>query len=103
MLTVYNLIFLGIKSSSDIGINVSLCELSIKCEVQDKNIMTDEFYNTKNDPYPLFCAKCEDHLSPDLTPELICKTMSAYPKLIERDLSPIPKQIHSPPYSLLSK
>lgn len=97
------LTFLDTKSSSDIGINVSLCEL--KCEVQDKNIMTDEFYNVKDDPHPLFCAKCEAHLPPDLTPEKICKTMSAYPKLIERDFSPLspPKKIYSPSCSVLSK
>lgn len=101
---LYELIFLGTKSSSDIGINVSLCdiELSTKCEIQDKSTITDEFYNMKDDPHPLFCAKCEAHLPPDLTPEKICKTMSAYPKLIERDLSP-PKKIYSPQCSLPSK
>ncbi|XP_070518536.1 putative leucine-rich repeat-containing protein DDB_G0290503 isoform X2 [Cardiocondyla obscurior] len=85
------------KSTSDIGINVSLCDLALKpkCEVEDKCIMTDEFYNIKHDPHPLFCAKCEDHLPPDLTLEKICRTMNTYPKLIEKDLSPV-KRIHSP-------
>lgn len=91
----------SIKSTSDIGINVSLCnESSVKCEVRDQNIMTDEFYHTKNDPYPLFCEKCEAHLSPELTPEKIFKTMVACPKLIEKDLPPSPKKIYSPPCSL---
>lgn len=90
---------IGTKSSSDIGINVSLCDNqpSTKCEVQDKNIMTDEFYNMKDDPHPLFCAKCETHLSPDETPEEIYKTMTAYPKLIENLSSSPPKKIYSPP------
>lgn len=98
-------ILIGTKSSSDIGINVSLCdnELSTKREVQDKSILTDEFYNMKDDPHPLFCAKCEAHLPPDITPEKIYKTMSTYPKLIEKDLSPLPKKIYSPPCSLPSK
>jgi len=65
--------------------------------------MTDEFYHTKNDPHPLFCEKCEAHLSPELTPEKIFKTMVACPKLIEKDLPPSPKKIYSPPCSLPSK
>lgn len=65
--------------------------------------MTDEFYHMKNDPHPLFCAKCEAHLSPELTPEKIFKTMVACPKLIEKDLPPSPKKIYSPPCSLSSK
>ncbi|KYQ47177.1 hypothetical protein ALC60_13809 [Trachymyrmex zeteki] len=95
---------ISIKSTSDIGINVSLCniESSVKCEVRDQNIMTDEFYHMKNDPHPLFCAKCEAHLSPELTPEKIFKTMVACPKLIEKDLPPSPKKIYSPPCSLSS-
>ncbi|EFN67165.1 hypothetical protein EAG_09036 [Camponotus floridanus] len=74
------------KSNSDIGINVSLCdsELSMK-SVQEKSIMTDEFYNIKDDPHPLFCAKCESRLPLALTPEKICKTMCSYPELIEKD------------------
>ncbi|KYN42881.1 hypothetical protein ALC56_02684 [Trachymyrmex septentrionalis] len=95
-------IIIGIKSTSDIGINVSLCNIepSVKCEVRDQNIMTDEFYHTKNDPHPLFCEKCEAHLPSELTPEKIFKTMIACPKLIEKDLPPSPKKIYSPPCSL---
>jgi len=102
---LYELIFIDTKSSSDIGINVSLCniESSVKREVQNKSIMTDEFYNMKDDPHPLFCAKCEAHLPPDLTPEKIYKTMTTYPKLIEKDLSPLSKKIYSPSCSLPSK
>ncbi|XP_018337044.1 PREDICTED: uncharacterized protein LOC108745405 [Trachymyrmex septentrionalis] len=93
---------ISIKSTSDIGINVSLCNIepSVKCEVRDQNIMTDEFYHTKNDPHPLFCEKCEAHLPSELTPEKIFKTMIACPKLIEKDLPPSPKKIYSPPCSL---
>ncbi|KYN04418.1 hypothetical protein ALC62_04642 [Cyphomyrmex costatus] len=92
------------KSTSDIGINVSLCDIesNVKSKVQDKCIMTDEFYHTKNDPHPLFCAKCETHLPPELTPEKIYKAMITYPKLIEKDLPPSPKKIYSPPCSLPS-
>ncbi|XP_012217521.2 uncharacterized protein [Linepithema humile] len=83
------------KSTADVGINVSLCDsvLNTKSEVQDKSIMTDKFYNTKDDPYPLFCAKCEAHLSPTITPEKICRTMSTYPELINENIFSPPKKI----------
>ncbi|XP_072753727.1 uncharacterized protein [Anoplolepis gracilipes] len=76
---------LDTKSSSDIGINVSLCdnELNAKPEVQEKGIMTDEFYNIKDDL--LVCAKCESDLPLALTPEKICKTMCTYPDSTNRN------------------
>lgn len=78
-----------VKSNADIGINVSLCDNGLNAKpmqhVQEKSIMTDEFYNTKDDPYPLFCAKCESRLPLALTPEKICKTMCTYPELIEKN------------------
>ncbi|XP_011332737.1 uncharacterized protein LOC105276645 isoform X2 [Ooceraea biroi] len=76
---------IGIQSTSDIGVNTSLCELNAqsKCETQDKNIMTDEFYNTANYPCPLFCAQCKVHLPQDRMTEKIYKTMNTYPKLID--------------------
>ncbi|XP_032670471.1 uncharacterized protein MAL13P1.304-like isoform X2 [Odontomachus brunneus] len=82
------------KSSSDIGINVSLddIKLNTKPEVQEKNIMTDEFYHLEDDPYPLFCAKCTTHLYP-LPIEQICQTMSVCPDLIE-PLSPLSESGH---------
>ncbi|XP_011642483.1 uncharacterized protein LOC105430562 [Pogonomyrmex barbatus] len=85
---------IGTKSTSDIGINVSFDdnEPSIRCEIQDKNIMTEEFYNIKDDPYPLFCAKCETHLSPAVALEKICKTMSICPELIDNNLFPLSKK-----------
>ncbi|XP_011692939.1 PREDICTED: uncharacterized protein LOC105453000 isoform X2 [Wasmannia auropunctata] len=92
------------STTSDIGINVSLCDIesSVKPKVRNQYILTDEFYNIKNDPHPLFCAKCEAHLPPELTPEMIFKTMTTYPKLIEKDLSLPPKKIYSPSCSLPS-
>ncbi|XP_029659718.1 uncharacterized protein LOC115233440 isoform X2 [Formica exsecta] len=84
------------KSSSDIGINVLLRDdngLNAKPEVQEKSIMTDEFYNIKDDLYPLFCAKCESHLPLALTPEKICKTMCTYPDLIEKNFYPPSKEV----------
>ncbi|KAL6439964.1 hypothetical protein ACFW04_002965 [Cataglyphis niger] len=82
------------KSSSDVGINVSLCDdngLKAKPEMQERSVMTDEFYNIKDDQ--LFCAKCESHLPLALTPEKICKTMCTYPDLIEKNFYPSPKEV----------
>lgn len=86
---MYKLIFIETKLYSDVGINVSLCdsELNTKPEIQEKCIMTDEFYNVKNDPYPLFCAKCKVHLFPPPINQ-ICEIMSKCPKLIEPITSP---------------
>lgn len=56
-------------------------------ETQDKNIMTDEFYNIKNNEYPLFCAKCQTPLPTYIIPEQMFKTMNICPKLIEGDLT----------------
>lgn len=92
---ICGLILTETKSSSDIGINVSLCDHA-KPEVQEKSIMTDEFYNMKDDPYPLFCAKCESRLPSALTPEKICKTMCTYPELIEKNFVPPSKILSSP-------
>lgn len=100
------LILTETKSSSDIGINVLLCDdngLNAKPEVQEKSIMTDEFYNIKDDLYPLFCAKCESHLPLALTPEKICKTMCTYPDLIEKNFYPPSKEVLLSPCLVPSK
>lgn len=94
------------KSNLDIGINVSLCDNGLNAkpiQVQEKGIMTDEFYNTKDDPHPLFCAKCESRLPLALTPEKICKTMCTYPELIEKNFSLSSNEILSSPYLVPSK
>jgi len=77
----------GIKSTSDVGVNTSY-ELSLrsKLEMQDKSIVTDEFYNRAKYQYSLFCAKCEAHL-PNRLPKKIYKAISVYPKLIDGDLT----------------
>lgn len=96
------------KSTSDVGINVTptqMCDsaIDVKPELQNKNIMTDEFYSMKDDPYPLFCSKCEARLTPTLLPEKICKTMSTYPKLIENDFLFSPIKACRPPSLLIGK
>lgn len=82
------------KSSSDVGTNVSLYDsrLNVKPDVQEKSIMTDEFYKLNDDPYPLFCSKCETHLYPAPI-EKICKIMSTCPQLIEEDPFSSPQKI----------
>lgn len=100
----YGLILTETKSSSDIGINVSLCDdngLKAKPEVQERSVMTDEFCNIKDDQ--LFCAKCESHLPLALTPEKICKTMCTYPDLIEKNFYPSPKEVLLSPCLVPSK
>lgn len=89
---IYNSIFVIFADSklySDIGINVSLGndELSIKPEMQEKCVMTDEFYNLIDNSYPLLCAQCKIHLFPPPFKE-ICEMMSECPKLIEPIASP---------------
>ncbi|XP_014484039.1 PREDICTED: uncharacterized protein LOC106749268 [Dinoponera quadriceps] len=81
------------KSSSDVAINVSLSDFNLdkKPEMREQNTMTDEFYNLKDDPYPLFCSKCTTHLHSPI--EQICQIMMCS-NLIE--------PIHSRPMSPLS-
>lgn len=59
-----------------------------KPEVADKSILTLEFYDIKDDPYPIFCNKCKILLDPPPLKE-ICKVVSdSCPKLIEKISSP---------------
>ncbi|XP_020282615.1 uncharacterized protein LOC109854179 [Pseudomyrmex gracilis] len=95
------------KSTSDVGINVTPIQMresaiDVKPELQNKSIMTDEFYSMKDDPYPLFCSKCEARLSPTLLPEKICKTMSTHPQLIENNFLFSPIKAYRPSYLLNS-
>ncbi|XP_076235773.1 uncharacterized protein LOC143180123 [Calliopsis andreniformis] len=74
----------------DIAINtVTPNEVKVKKpEVKEICIMTDEFYNTKNNMYPIFCDKCEDLLEPAPL-EKICKIMTnSCPQLIDKISSP---------------
>ncbi|XP_012279742.1 uncharacterized protein LOC105699387 isoform X2 [Orussus abietinus] len=58
----------------------------------NKSVLTDEFYSIKDDPYPLFCAKCEDNLGSSAV-EKIHKVMTMCPLPVEQILSPPrPKQ-----------
>ncbi|XP_011144477.2 uncharacterized protein LOC105186147 isoform X1 [Harpegnathos saltator] len=84
-----NTVTTGIKSTADVGINVSLSavELKKKSEVQEKNVMTDEFYPLDDDPYPIFCSKCNAYMYPPPV-EQICQIMSVCPDLIEPIFSP---------------
>lgn len=60
-----------------------------KPEVTNKSVLTDEFYNVKNNMYPVFCGKCEVLLEPPPI-DKICKVMrNSCPKLIERISSPL--------------
>lgn len=62
------------------------CSLSDSVPIQkpttcDKNIMTDEFYNTTKKVYPLLCDKCELQMD-SASVENIFKIMTACPPLI---------------------
>ncbi|XP_015428422.1 PREDICTED: uncharacterized protein LOC107185277 [Dufourea novaeangliae] len=75
---------------------LTMDEIVQKQKVSDKCVMTDEFYNVKDNMYPIFCAKCEVLLEP--TPlEKICEIMTeSCPKLIEKISSPL-KKVTLPP------
>ncbi|KAK1129103.1 hypothetical protein K0M31_020233 [Melipona bicolor] len=65
-----------------------------KPEVTDKSVLTLEFYDTKDNPYPIFCNKCKILLDPPPINE-ICKVLSdSCPKIVERILSP-PRNLSS--------
>ncbi|XP_011296749.1 uncharacterized protein [Fopius arisanus] len=66
------------KSVREMGINVDISLFPPKPVTIDRNIMTDEFYSFKDNPYPLFCEKCQQLLdkSPD---DVICKAMRLPP------------------------
>ena len=59
--------------------------------VADKSVLTLEFYDIKDNPYPIFCNECKILLDPPPLKE-ICKIMSdSCPKLIEKISSPSKK------------
>jgi hypothetical protein len=59
--------------------------------MQNKSIVTDEFYNRTKYQYSLFCAKCEAYL-PNRLPKKIYKAISICPKLIDGDLTSLWKK-----------
>ncbi|KAG7207355.1 hypothetical protein KM043_009018 [Ampulex compressa] len=93
------------KMTLDVAVNTihDECLSFNKVDVEEKCVMTDEFYKVTDDPYPLFCAKCESALIPPPL-EKICKMMSnACPEVIEK-LSSLPQKLSlsSPPPCLKS-
>lgn len=79
----------------DVGINVSLSDIILdeKPEKQEKSIMTDEFYNLKDNLYPLYCSKCTTHIH-SAPIEQICQIMGTCldlndPIFIPRAISPL--------------
>ncbi|XP_015126296.1 uncharacterized protein LOC107047904 [Diachasma alloeum] len=76
------------KSVREIGVNVDISISPPKPVTMDKNIMTDEFYSIKDNPYPLFCERCEQLLeeSPD---DVICKATRLPPNIPELPPPPV--------------
>mgnify|MGYP004580069141 CR=1 FL=1 len=59
-----------------------------KPEVANKSVLTLEFYDIKDNPYPIFCNKCKILLDPVPLKE-ICKVVSdSCPKHVEKISSP---------------
>ncbi|XP_076687320.1 uncharacterized protein LOC143378988 isoform X2 [Andrena cerasifolii] len=84
-------------TTKDVGMNTTPIKESIpqKPRVTEKCVMTDEFYNVKDNLYPLFCAKCEVALEPPPL-DKICQIMTdSCPQLIEQISSP-PRKVPSP-------
>ncbi|CAD1477901.1 unnamed protein product, partial [Heterotrigona itama] len=74
----------------DVGINTTLTKDMViqKPKVTDRSVLTLEFYDNKDNPYPIFCNKCKIVLDPPPLNE-ICKIVSdSCPKLIEKISSP---------------
>ncbi|KOX78577.1 hypothetical protein WN51_07438 [Melipona quadrifasciata] len=74
----------------DAGTNTTLTKDMVmqKPEITDKSVLTLEFYDTKDNPYPIFCNKCKILLDPPPINE-ICKVLSdSCPKIIKRISSP---------------
>ncbi|XP_063978946.1 uncharacterized protein LOC135163437 [Diachasmimorpha longicaudata] len=76
------------KSTREIGVNVDISISPSKPVTMDKNIMTDEFYNLTDNPYPLFCAKCENLLEKSLD-DLICRATKLPPNIPKLPPSPL--------------
>ncbi|KAK9303882.1 hypothetical protein QLX08_004605 [Tetragonisca angustula] len=77
----------------DAGTNTTLTKDMViqKPVVADKSVLTLEFYDIKDNPYPIFCNECKILLDPPPLKE-ICKIMSdSCPKLIEKISSPSKK------------
>ncbi|XP_043516545.1 putative leucine-rich repeat-containing protein DDB_G0290503 isoform X2 [Frieseomelitta varia] len=80
----------------DAGTNTTLSKDMViqKPEVADKSMLTLEFYDIKDNPYPIFCNECKILLDPPPFKE-ICKVVSdSCPKLIEKISSP-PRKLSS--------
>ncbi|KAK0159211.1 hypothetical protein PV328_010122 [Microctonus aethiopoides] len=83
----FNLPILSVDHTQNDKLNKSpKCSLPDSVPIQkpttcDKNIMTDEFYNTTKKVYPLLCDKCELQMD-SASVENIFKIMTACPPLI---------------------
>ncbi|XP_033332491.2 uncharacterized protein LOC117223973 isoform X1 [Megalopta genalis] len=86
------------KEVKSIGIITTLTkdEIVQKPQVADKCLLTDEFYNVKDDMYPVFCSKCEVHINPPPIDKICEIMMGSCPKLIEKISSPPKKRMPAP-------
>lgn len=61
--------------------------VKLRHSTREQSTLTNDFYSIKDDPYPLFCSKCEVKLDP-VPLDQILKQMSSCPKLITEVPSP---------------
>ncbi|XP_046753767.1 uncharacterized protein LOC124416593 isoform X2 [Diprion similis] len=63
-----------------------------RAKMVDKCVLTNDFYSIKDDPYPLFCTKCEVKLDPAPLNQIL-NQMSTCPVLITEVTSPPRKPV----------
>ncbi|XP_034948788.1 myosin-11-like [Chelonus insularis] len=83
---------------NEFKINLSSLEhkLSEKPICIDKNIMTDEYYDLKDNPYPLFCHKCRTLLNSKPVDEIL-DGMQMKPLITEFSRSPVHERNETSP------
>ncbi|XP_015515546.2 uncharacterized protein LOC107221162 [Neodiprion lecontei] len=70
----------------------------LRPKMVDKCVLTNDFYSIKDDPYPLFCTKCEVKLDPAPLDQILDK-MSTCPALITEVTSPRRKPMITRPHT----
>ena len=77
-----NLFYLG-PERWNISINTNLCP---KMETKSKGVMTDWCLSKKSEPFPFFCTKCNERISPAPINQIL-DIMSFNPPLLSQHLS----------------